>query len=91
MISVVSVLQVEQYAHLEEHLISVVTELARHSPSSSNAIVKCPKLVASVVNRLARKDSMYIHPVMIKALGLLKVIMLFILLVPFSVIAFTIL
>ncbi|KAF8406781.1 hypothetical protein HHK36_008873 [Tetracentron sinense] len=59
---------------LEECLISILIGLARHSPTCANAIIKCQRLVQTVVDRFTNKDRMEIRPSKIKSVTLLKVL-----------------
>ncbi|KAK3015160.1 hypothetical protein RJ639_005306 [Escallonia herrerae] len=59
---------------LEECIISILIAIARHSPTSADAIMKCPRLVQVVVNRFTMKDQMEINPSKIKSVTLFKVL-----------------
>jgi len=57
---------------LEECLLSILIALARHSPTTANAIMRCPRLIQSVVKMCTRHGTAD-TPVQIKAIILLKV------------------
>uniref|UniRef100_A0A7N0UMK9 Transcriptional elongation regulator MINIYO n=1 Tax=Kalanchoe fedtschenkoi TaxID=63787 RepID=A0A7N0UMK9_KALFE len=59
---------------LEDCLISILIALARHSPKSAIAIIKCPGLVQTIVSRYIIKDGMEIKPTKIKYVTLCKVL-----------------
>ncbi|KAK2974314.1 hypothetical protein RJ640_026875, partial [Escallonia rubra] len=59
---------------LEECIISILIAIARHSPTSADAIMKCPRLVQVVVNRFTMKEQMEINPSKIKSVTLFKVL-----------------
>jgi phage gp37-like protein len=65
--------QTDPTAALEECIISILVGLARHSPTCANAIMKCQRLVETVVQRFTMKDNIEIHPSKIKSVRLLKV------------------
>lgn len=58
---------------LEECIISTLIAIARHSPTCANAIIKCQRLVQTVVNRFTTVDVTKIHSTKIKSVTLLKV------------------
>lgn len=67
-------LETDPSTALEECLISILIAIARHSPACTDAIMKCQRLVQTVVNRFTMKDQMEINPAKIKAVTLLKVL-----------------
>ncbi|KAK9286243.1 hypothetical protein L1049_014629 [Liquidambar formosana] len=67
-------LETDPAATLEECLISLLIGIARHSPTCATAVIKCQRLIQTVVNRFTVKDSMEIHPSKIKSVTLLKVL-----------------
>ncbi|XP_059653903.1 transcriptional elongation regulator MINIYO [Cornus florida] len=67
-------LETDPSAALEEGIISILIAIARHSPTCANAIMKCPRLVQTVVDRFTMKDQMEVHPAKIKSVTLLKVL-----------------
>jgi hypothetical protein len=69
--------QTDPTAALEECIISILVGLARLSPTCANAIMKCQRLVETVVQRFTMKDNIEIHPSKIKSVRLLKVSNLF--------------
>ena len=50
-------LETDPTVALEECMISVLIATTRHSPTCANAIIKCERLVQSVVGRFAEKDN----------------------------------
>lgn len=58
---------------MEECLISVLLAIARHSPMGVNAIMKCQRLVQTVVHRFTANSNMDVYPSKIKSVCLLKV------------------
>lgn len=67
-------LETDPSAALEECIISILIAVARHSPTCANAVMKCPRLVHTVVNRFTINDQMEINPSKIKSVTLLKVL-----------------
>uniref|UniRef100_A0A0E0LCW2 Transcriptional elongation regulator MINIYO n=1 Tax=Oryza punctata TaxID=4537 RepID=A0A0E0LCW2_ORYPU len=67
-------LEMDPHPILEDNLVSILVELARHSPQSADAILNCPRLVQSVVKLLVKQGSMEIHSSQIKGVNLLKVL-----------------
>ncbi|XP_050260875.1 transcriptional elongation regulator MINIYO isoform X2 [Quercus robur] len=59
---------------LEECIISILVGIARHSPAGATAIMKCQRLVETVVRRFTMKDNIQIHPSKIISVTLLKVL-----------------
>ncbi|KAL0904011.1 hypothetical protein M5K25_026080 [Dendrobium thyrsiflorum] len=57
---------------LVECLLSLLIGLARHSPTCSNAIFECPRLIQNVVSILTRQGMMEL-PCQIKAITVLKI------------------
>ena len=50
-------LETDPTVALEECMISVLIATTRHSPTCANAIIKCERLVQSVVGRFAENDN----------------------------------
>ncbi|XVE93929.1 hypothetical protein REPUB_Repub01dG0236400 [Reevesia pubescens] len=67
-------LEVEPSAPVKECMISVLIAIARHSPMCANAIMKCQRLVQTIVDRFTANNSMEIYPSKIKYVCLLKVL-----------------
>ncbi|XP_077211016.1 RPAP1-like, carboxy-terminal protein [Tasmannia lanceolata] len=67
-------LEMYTVAALDESLVSVLIGLARHSQACANAIIQCPRLIQTVVNRFIKNATMKIHPSTIKSVALLKVL-----------------
>ncbi|KAJ0960765.1 hypothetical protein J5N97_001365 [Dioscorea zingiberensis] len=67
-------LEMESLPTLEECLVSILVALARHSPTSVNAIMKCPRLVQSVIKVFTKEGGMELYSSQIKATILLKVL-----------------
>lgn len=65
--------QMDPVAPLEECLVTILIGLSRHSRACADAVMKCPRLVQTVVNRFTKKDTVEAHPSMIKSMVLLKV------------------
>ena len=57
---------------LEESIISILIAIARHSPTCANAVLKCERLVQTIVNRFTA-DNFEIRSSMIKSVRLFKV------------------
>lgn len=55
-------------------MLSILVALARHSPTSATAIMKCHRLVQTVINRFLAEQQMEINPSKIKSVILLKVL-----------------
>ncbi len=51
-----NLMQVEKIAGANEPLLSVVIALACHSPAAANAVVKCPRLMDSIVQQIFLMD-----------------------------------
>ncbi|KAH0449329.1 hypothetical protein IEQ34_023129 [Dendrobium chrysotoxum] len=66
-------LEMEPIPALVECLLSLLIGLARHSPTCSNAIFQCPRLIQNVVSILTRQGMMEL-PCQIKAITVLKVL-----------------
>jgi len=72
-------MQVEKIAGANEPLLSVVIALACHSPAAANAVVKCPRLMDSIVQQFFLMDDDLdaevgpLRPAHTKAIQLLKV------------------
>ncbi|XP_007041718.2 PREDICTED: transcriptional elongation regulator MINIYO [Theobroma cacao] len=67
-------LEIEPAAPLEECMISILIAIARHSPMCANAIMKCQRLVQTVVHRFAANNNVEVYPSKIKSVCLLKVL-----------------
>ncbi|XP_022762992.1 transcriptional elongation regulator MINIYO isoform X2 [Durio zibethinus] len=67
-------LEIEPTAPLEECMISVLIAIARHSPMCANAIMKCQRLVQTVVHRFTANNNLEVYPSKIKSVCLLKVL-----------------
>uniref|UniRef100_A0A5B7BRB8 Transcriptional elongation regulator MINIYO n=1 Tax=Davidia involucrata TaxID=16924 RepID=A0A5B7BRB8_DAVIN len=67
-------LETDPSVALEECLISILIAIARHSPTCANSIMKCKRLIQTVVDRFTMKDQMEIYPSKIKSVTLLKVL-----------------
>ncbi|KAK8522248.1 hypothetical protein V6N13_115223 [Hibiscus sabdariffa] len=67
-------LEIEPTAPLEECMISVLVAIARHSPMGVNAIMKCQRLVQTIVHRFTANSNMEVYPSKIKSVCLLKVL-----------------
>ena len=65
--------QVDPRPSLDECLLAILIALARHSLSCASAIMECPKLVETVINRLTKHRSVDIYPSTIKLVALLRV------------------
>lgn len=65
-------LQTEPTAALEECIVSILVAIARHSPSCANAVLKCQRLIQTIVQRFT-VDSVEVRPSMIKSVSLFKV------------------
>ncbi|XP_027910836.1 transcriptional elongation regulator MINIYO isoform X1 [Vigna unguiculata] len=66
-------LETDPTTALEECIISILTALARHSPTCANAVLKCERLVQTIVNRFT-SDNFEIRSSMIRSVRLLKVL-----------------
>ncbi|KAE8719145.1 hypothetical protein F3Y22_tig00109972pilonHSYRG00119 [Hibiscus syriacus] len=55
-------------------MVSVLVAIARHSPMGANAIMKCQRLLQTVVHRFTGNSSMEVYPSKIKSVCLLKVL-----------------
>lgn len=49
-------MQVEKLKAAEEPLLGVVVALTRHSPAAAEAVMKCPRLIDTIINRFLRTD-----------------------------------
>ncbi|KAK6159618.1 hypothetical protein DH2020_006932 [Rehmannia glutinosa] len=67
-------LETDPAAPLEECLISILTAIARHSPTCAAAVMDCGRLVQTIANRFASKEQMEINSCKIKSVTLLKVL-----------------
>ena len=65
--------QTDPSAVLEECVISILVAIARHSPTCADAIMKCQRLVQTVVDRFTTKELMEANPSKIKSVTLLRV------------------
>lgn len=69
-------MQIEQVRAADEHLLCVVIALSRHSPAAAKAVMKCPRLMDSVIQRFLLTDEDLnggLRPAHTKAIQLLKV------------------
>lgn len=66
-------LEMDPLTALEECLLSILIALARHSPTSARAIMRCPRLIQTTVKMCTRHETAE-SPVQIKAIILLKVL-----------------
>jgi len=75
------ILEVEKIAGANEPLLSVVIALACHSPAAANAVVKCPRLMDSIIQQFFLMDDDLdsevgpLRPAHTKAIQLLKVLL----------------
>ncbi|XVF00822.1 hypothetical protein REPUB_Repub04eG0035100 [Reevesia pubescens] len=67
-------LEIEPSTPLEECMISVLIAIARHFPMCANVIIKCQRLVQTVVHRFTANNNMEVYPSKIKSICLLKVL-----------------
>ncbi|OMO91937.1 hypothetical protein COLO4_18006 [Corchorus olitorius] len=67
-------LEMEPATPLEECLISVLTAIARHSPICANAIMKCQRLVQTIVHRFTSNNNLETYPSKIKSVCFLRVL-----------------
>ncbi|XP_039059741.1 transcriptional elongation regulator MINIYO-like [Hibiscus syriacus] len=67
-------LEIEPTAPLEECMVSVLVAIARHSPMGANAIMKCQRLVQTIVHRFTANSSTEVYPAKVKSVCLLKVL-----------------
>ena len=65
-------LQTDPTTALEECIISILVGIARHTPTGANAIMKCQRLVETVIGRFTTKDNIEIHPSKIKSVNSFK-------------------
>lgn len=68
------ILETEPTAALEEYMISILIAIARHSPTSADAIMKCQRLVQTIVHRFTATNDKGGYLSKIKAVCLLKVL-----------------
>ncbi|KAK7307038.1 hypothetical protein VNO77_39743 [Canavalia gladiata] len=66
-------LETDPTTALEECIISILIAIARHSPTCANAVLKCERLLDTVVNRFT-VGNFEIQSSMIKSVKLLKVL-----------------
>ncbi|KAG1335442.1 putative transcriptional elongation regulator MINIYO [Cocos nucifera] len=59
---------------LQECLVSILVALARHSPTCADAIIRCPRLVRTIIDMFTKQSMVGIHPSHIKAVVFLKVL-----------------
>ncbi|XP_010555201.1 PREDICTED: transcriptional elongation regulator MINIYO [Tarenaya hassleriana] len=67
-------LETEPTTVLEESIISILIAIARHSPTCTNAVLKYPKLVETVVKSFSLNKRMEVLPSQIKTVRFLKVL-----------------
>uniref|UniRef100_A0A6V7QRL3 Transcriptional elongation regulator MINIYO n=1 Tax=Ananas comosus var. bracteatus TaxID=296719 RepID=A0A6V7QRL3_ANACO len=68
-------LEMDPLQTLEDYLVSILIALARHSPQSADAILRCPRLIPTVIKMFTKQGSAEIQPSRIKATALLKVVL----------------
>lgn len=69
------ILEVDQLAAAEEPCLSVIISLARHSPTSADAIVKCPRLLDTIFQRyIIEQADLKVGLIQVRAVHLLKVL-----------------
>eukprot|EP00246_Nothoceros_aenigmaticus_P002979 TRINITY_DN1390_c0_g1_i7.p1 TRINITY_DN1390_c0_g1~~TRINITY_DN1390_c0_g1_i7.p1 ORF type:complete len:1127 (+),score=203.93 TRINITY_DN1390_c0_g1_i7:260-3640(+) len=71
------ILEVEKNLAAEEPLLDVVIAIARHSPAAAEAVMKCPRLIDTIIQRFLASDenlAIGIRPAHTKAIQLLKVL-----------------
>ncbi|KAK2429432.1 transcriptional elongation regulator MINIYO [Trifolium repens] len=66
-------LETDPSAALEECVVSILIAIARHSPSCANAVLKCERLIQTIVQRFT-VGNFEIRSSMIKSVKLLKVL-----------------
>ncbi|CAK8540403.1 unnamed protein product [Lathyrus sativus] len=66
-------LETDPSASLEEYIVSILIAIARHSPSCANAVLRCERLVHTIVQRFT-VGNFEIRSSMIKSVKLLKVL-----------------
>ncbi|XP_012568335.1 transcriptional elongation regulator MINIYO isoform X2 [Cicer arietinum] len=66
-------LETDPTAALEEYIVSILIAIVRHSPSCANAVLKCERLIQTIVQRFT-VGSFEIRSSMIKSVKLLKVL-----------------
>ncbi|GMH18122.1 hypothetical protein Nepgr_019963 [Nepenthes gracilis] len=59
---------------LEECILSILIAVARHSPTCSNAILKCQRLVQIVFERFMMKDKLEVQATLTKSVTLIRVL-----------------
>lgn len=72
-------MQREQLISANEHLLCVVIALSRHSPAAAKAVMKCPRLMDSIIQRFLLIDEDLdagLRSTHSKAIQLLKVCLL---------------
>ncbi|KAL6968867.1 hypothetical protein U1Q18_049451, partial [Sarracenia purpurea var. burkii] len=67
-------LETDPSVALEECVISILIAIARHSPTCANAIMKCQRLVQTVVDRFITKEPMEVNSSKIKSVTLMRVL-----------------
>ncbi|MQL93181.1 hypothetical protein Taro_025822 [Colocasia esculenta] len=67
-------LEMDPLPTLDECLVSILIALARHSPSCVAAIMKCPRLIETVVRRFNEQHIFEAYPSKIKSVVLLRVL-----------------
>ncbi|GFS34703.1 RPAP1-like, carboxy-terminal protein [Actinidia rufa] len=67
------ILETDPSAALEECIISILIAIARHSPTCADAIMKCQRLIQTVVDRFITNELMEVNPSKIKSVTLLRV------------------
>eukprot|EP01018_Ginkgo_biloba_P015897 Gb_24051 [translate_table: standard] len=67
------ILEVEQAA--EEPFLSVIIALARHSPTAADAVMKCPRLMDTIIQcYIIQQADIGVEPIQVKAVQLIRVL-----------------
>ncbi|GFS34706.1 RPAP1-like, carboxy-terminal protein [Actinidia rufa] len=66
------ILETDPSAALEECIISILIAIARHSPTCADAIMKCQRLIQTVVDRFITNELMEVNPSKIKSVTLFE-------------------
>ena len=65
-------MQVDRLLAAEDSLFGILIALARHSPTAADAVMKCPRLMDTIM-QLFVQDGTFTWPSRAKAIKLLKV------------------
>nr|XP_024394700.1 transcriptional elongation regulator MINIYO-like isoform X2 [Physcomitrium patens] len=71
------ILEVERLSSADEHLLYVVIAVSRHSPAAAKAVMKCPRLMDSIIQRFLLTDedlNSGLRPAHTNAIRLLKIL-----------------